>query len=336
MRSLARIHGPHKIPTVKCIIQIPCLNEADTLPDVIQDLPKEISGVDILEYLIIDDGSTDQTVEIARELGVHHIIQHPRNLGLARAFRSGLEACLKLGADVIVNTDGDHQYPGQSIPDLVYPILKTEADIVVGDRQVASIDHFSPIKKMASAIGNHVVRRVSGTSITDAVSGFRAYSREAALRLNILTNFSYTLDTLIQAGKQGLVVKSVPIKTNDPTRPSRLQKSMFHFINAQASTILRLYAFYEPLRTFTYFSAPFITAGLALILRFLWVYLQGDGDRFIQSVTIGSGLFIIGILIFLVGIQADIAAKHRQLTQETLYRLKKMELQALNSKFTKM
>lgn len=312
---------------MKCIIQIPCLNEADTLPAVIEDLPTHIPGITTLEYLIIDDGSSDNTVEIARQLGVHHIVQHPRNFGLARAFRTGLETCLKLGADIIVNTDGDHQYPGQSIGDLVQPILETEADIVIGDRQVDSIVHFTPIKKAISRIGNHVVRRVSGTDVSDAVSGFRAYTREAALRLNILTNYSYTLDTLIQAGKQGLVVKSVPIETNDPTRPSRLQKSMIHFINAQASTILRLYAFYEPLRTFTYLSAPFIAAGVALILRFVVVYLQGDGNRFIQSVTIGSGLFIVGILIFLVGIQADIAAKHRQLTQETLYRLKKMELQ---------
>lgn len=322
---------PIKIGAVKCIIQIPCLNEAETLPSVIETLPRRIRGIESIEYLIIDDGSSDDTVAVAESLGIDHIIQHPRNLGLAQAFRSGLEACLKLGADIIVNTDGDNQYPGDAIAELVQPILDTQADIVIGDRQVTSIPHFSPLKKMFSRFGSSVVSRVSGTQVTDAVSGFRAYSREAALRINILTSYSYTLDTIIQAGKQGLVVTSIPITTNGPTRPSRLQKNMFHFINAQAATILRLYAFYEPLRTFSYIAAPFIFSGTLLILRFLWVYIMRSGEQFIQSVTIGSGLLIIGILIFLVGVQADIAAKHRQLTQETLYRLKKIELEKLKN-----
>ncbi|MEM7800603.1 MAG: glycosyltransferase family 2 protein [Chloroflexota bacterium] len=317
---------------MKCIIQIPCLNEAKTLPEVVRFLPRHISGIDTIEYLIIDDGSSDETVAVAESLGVDHIIQHPRNLGLAQAFRSGLEACLRLGADLIVNTDGDNQYPGSAIVDLVQPILDAQADIVIGDRQVSTIPHFSPIKKAFSTFGSRVVRGVSGTDVTDAVSGFRAYSREAALRINILTSYSYTLDTLIQAGKQGLVVHSVAIQTNGPTRPSRLQKNMFHFIKAQAATILRLYAFYEPLRTFSYIAAPFLLSGTILIVRFLWVYLFDIGNQFIQSVTIGSGLLVIGILIFLVGVQADIAAKHRQLTQETLYRLKKMELDRLSDK----
>ena len=298
------------------------------MTQVYHDLPRSIPGVDRVETLIIDDGSTDQTVQVARSLGIDHIIQHPRNLGLARAFRTGLEASLKLGADIIVNTDGDHQYPGTAIPDLVAPLLSHEADIVLGDRQVTTIPHFSPLKKFFLRFGAWVVRNVSTTTVSDPVSGFRAYSREAALRLNILTQFSYTLDTIIQAGKQGLIIKSVPIETNDPTRPSRLQKSMWHFIKAQAATILRLYVFYEPLRTFTYIATPFFLAGLLLLLRFIWVYLTAvDANRFVQSVTIGSGLLIISILIFLVGIQADIASKHRQLTQETLYRLKKMEFE---------
>ncbi|MDJ0755687.1 MAG: glycosyltransferase family 2 protein [Ardenticatenaceae bacterium] len=311
---------------MKLIIQIPCLNEEETLPSVLSDLPQAIDGLTAIETLIIDDGSSDRTVEVARSLGVNHIVRHPQNRGLAKAFQSGLEACLSLGADFIVNTDGDHQYPGHAIPDLVAPLLAHEADIVIGDRQIELIDHFSPVKKRFSALGNWVVRNVSGTDVRDSVSGFRAYTRDAALRLNILTQFSYTLDTLIQAGKQGLTVLSIPIATNNPTRPSRLQRNMWHFIKAQAATILRLYVFYEPLRTFSYIAAPFLLSGIFLIARFLTVWIFTGADRFSQSVSIGSGLFVAGMLIFLVGVQADIASKHRQLTQELLYQFKKKNL----------
>jgi hypothetical protein len=257
---------------------------------------------------------------------VDYIVSHTRNLGLAKTFEDGLYACLQHGADIIVNTDADNQYPGRFIPDLVAPILRDEADIVIGDRQIDQISHFSPSKKWLQGLGSWMVRTVSGTEVPDAPSGFRAYSKDTALRLNILSRFSYTLETIIQAGKMGLTIVSVPVETNKPTRPSRLQRNMWHFVKAQAGTIMRLYAFYEPLRTFSYIALPFLILGLASWIRFLYFYIQNTGGH-LQSLTIGTGLFLVGILIFLNGIQADIANKHRQLTQETLYRLKKIELE---------
>ena len=236
---------------------------------------------------------------------------------------------MRLGADVIVNTDADNQYPGRFIPDLVRPVLHNEADIVVGNRQVEAVPHFSPVKKALQKLGSWTVRTVSGTDVPDAASGFRAYSREAALRLNILTRYSYTLETIIQAGKLGLSVQSVPIETNAPTRPSRLQRNMWHFIKAQGSTIIRLYAFYEPLRTFSYMAAPFLIVGLGAWLRFVYFYITRQNPTgHVQSLTIGTGLILVGVITLLFGVQADITSKHRQLTQETLYRLKKMEIEA--------
>ena len=311
---------------MKCIIQIPCYNEAETLVETVAELPRSVPGVDTLEIMIIDDGSEDETVSVAKSLGITHIVRHPRNRGLARAFQTGLDACLRLGADIIVNTDADNQYPGRYIPDLVAPILAHEADIVISDRQVAKIEHFSPLKRALQKLGSWTVRTVSGTDVPDAASGFRAYSQEAALRLNILTRFSYTLETIIQAGKQGLAISSIPIEVNETERPSRLQKNMWHFIKAQGGTIMRLYAFYEPLRTFTYIALPFVLIGLGSWLRYFYFYFQNVGGK-LQSLTIGTGLLLMGILIFLFGVQADIASKHRQLTQEMLYRLKKMEFQ---------
>lgn len=317
------------LDAVKLIVQIPCLNEADTLGEALDGLPAEIPGVDRIETLVVDDGSVDGTVAVARSLGIDHIVCHKRNLGLAKAFATGLETSLRLGADIIVNTDGDNQYPASAIPDLVGPIVGGQADIVIGDRQIDRIPHFSPAKKTLQWMGSWLVRTVSETQVPDATSGFRAYSREAALRLNILTRYSYTLETIIQAGKQGLSVVSVPIETNSPTRPSRLQRSTWHFIKAQTSTILRLYAFYEPLRTFSYLAFPFLLVGAALLVRFGIYYLVGERGigRFTQSVSIGVGLLLIGLLIGLFGVQADIASKHRQLTQEVLYRLRKMDLE---------
>ncbi|WP_420629718.1 glycosyltransferase family 2 protein [Candidatus Leptofilum sp.] len=311
---------------MKLIIQIPCYNEAESLPITVAELPSHVPGISCIETLVIDDGSTDGTAEIARSLGINHIIAHRQNLGLARAFETGLDAALRLGADIIANTDADNQYPGRYIPELVAPVLAGKADIVIANRQIEHIEHFSPMKKLLQKLGSWTVRTVSGTDVPDAVSGFRAYSRDTALRLNILTNFSYTLDTIIQAGKQGLIIKSIPVETNGPIRPSRLQSSMWHFIKAQASTIIRLYAFYEPLRTFSYIALPFILAGLVLWGRFFYAYFNNTVNQFIQSVTIGTGLLLVGLLIFLFGVQADITSKHRQMTQETLYRLKKLEL----------
>lgn len=319
---------PLLVNNVKLIIQIPCYNEEDTLGAVIEAIPTTIQGIDQIEVVVIDDGSTDATVAVARALGIEHIVQLRRNLGLAQAFQRGIDHALQLGADIIVNTDGDNQYPVADIPRLIAPILAAEADIVIGDRQPDKNEHFSPLKRWLQRLGSWTVRNVSDTDVPDAASGFRAYSREAALRINVLSRFSYTLETIIHAGKSGLAISSIPVTTNAPTRPSRLQRNMWHFIKEQGGTIVRIYAFYEPLRTFTYLAIPFLLSGAILWLRFIAYYLfyRLQADRFIQSVTIGTGLLIVGVLIFVFGILADIAGKHRQLTQETLYRLKKIEM----------
>ena len=314
---------------VKLIIQIPCLNESETLPVVLADIPQTIAGIDEIETLIIDDGSTDETVAVAKAHGVTHIVSHGHNSGLAKAFQTGLEHSLKFGADIIVHTDADHQYPGRYIADLVAPIVARKAEMVIGNRPIYAIEHFSPLKKALQKMGSQIVRTLSGTDVPDTVSGFRAYSREAALRFHILTRYSYTLETIIQAGKMGLRIVNIPIEVNHPTRPSRLQRNMWHFIRQQSATILRLYAFYEPLRTFTFIALPFFVVGMALLLRFLFRYLAG-GTGLVQSVSIGIGLILISLLIGLAGLQADIASKHRQLTQELLYRLKKSELNHKN------
>ena len=311
---------------MKLIIQIPCFNEAELLPETFAELPTGFDGIDCIETLVIDDGSSDDTVAVAEGLGVDHIVSHARNLGLAKAFENGLQAALMHGADIIVNTDADNQYPGRYIADLVAPIVQGRADIVIGDRQIDQIAHFSAMKKWLQKLGSWMVRNVSGTDVPDTTSGFRAYSKDTALRLNILSRFSYTLETIIQAGKLGLTIVSVPVEANKTTRPSRLQRSMWHFIKAQAGTIMRLYAFYEPLRTFSYLAIPFLMIGILSWLRFLYFYVQNIGGH-LQSLTIGTGLFLVGILILLNGVQADIAGKHRQLTQESLYRLRKMELE---------
>ncbi|MCB8945455.1 MAG: glycosyltransferase family 2 protein [Ardenticatenaceae bacterium] len=319
---------------MKLIIQIPCFNEAETLPIALAELPQQIPGIDCIETLIIDDGSEDDTVAVAQAAGVTHIVRHSRNQGLAKAFQTGLDACLRLGADIIVNTDADNQYPGRYIPDLVAPVVRDEADMVLGNRQVSQIEHFSPLKRWLQGLGSWTVRTVSGTDVPDAASGFRAYSRDMALHLNILTRYSYTLETIIQAGKMGQRVVSVPVVTNGPLRPSRLQRNMWHFIKAQAGTIMRLYAFYEPLRTFSYIALPFLLVGGGAILRFVYIALLGGSNigRYIQSITIGTGLLVVGVIILVFGIQADISSKHRQLTQEMLYRLKKMELEQTGPK----
>jgi glycosyltransferase involved in cell wall biosynthesis len=313
---------------MKLVIQIPCYNEAETLPVTLADLPAYVPGISCIETLVIDDGSTDETVALAERWGVQHVVRQRHNMGLARAFQDGLDAALWLGADIIVNTDADNQYPGRYISELVAPILAGEADIVIANRQTDQIAHFSPLKRLLQKLGSWTVRTVSGTAVPDAPSGFRAYSRDAALRLTILTQFSYTLDTIIQAGKMGLTIMSIPVETNGPLRPSRLQRSMWHFIKAQASTIIRLYAFYEPLRTFSYISLPFFLVGALTWLRFLYFYFTDQNPTgHLQSIVMGTGLLIVGLLIFLFGIQADITSKHRQLTQEALYRLKKLEME---------
>jgi glycosyltransferase involved in cell wall biosynthesis len=310
------------------IVQIPCHNEEETLPATLADIPSNIPGVDAIETLVIDDGSTDNTVEVARRLEVNHILRLPGHKGLATAFQSGLDACLKLGADIIVNTDGDNQYPQADIPRLIAPILYNEADIVIGDRQVQTVPHFSPLKKRLQQWGSWVMHLASGMQVLDATSGFRAYSREAALRMSALTRYTYTLETIIQAGKKGLRVAHVPIQVNQPTRDSRLIRSNWAYVKQSAGTILRLYAFYEPLRTFFYISLPFVLAGLFALARFGYFYVTGQSGvgRHVQSVVVGGTLLTIGFLLFILGVIADLIAGNRMLIEETMYRIKRMEI----------
>lgn len=316
------------------IIQVPCYNEAESLPEVIADLPRALPGVGRIEFLVIDDGSTDDTVAVARRCGVHHIASHSINRGLAAAYQTGIDTALRLGADIIVNTDGDNQYPGDKIGDLIAPILARQADLVVGDRQPHTLQHFSPLKRFLQWLGSWVVRLASDTAIPDATSGFRALSREAALRQIVITRFSYTLETIIQAGKKGLRVTHVPIKVNPILRESRLHKGNWHFVTHQAGTILRIYMLYEPLRTFLILAAPSLLAGLFLLGRFLYFYLtlQTGAGRHIQSVTIGGTLLTVGFLIVIVGILAHISASQRALLEELLYRQRKAELERNHSR----
>ncbi len=318
---------------LRLIIQIPCFNEADTLPQVLADLPSELPGIARVETLVIDDGSSDGTAETARRLGVTHVVSHNTNRGIAAAFQTGLDACLRAGADIIVNTDGDHQYPGRYIGALIEPIVAGGADLVVGDRQTHNIGHFSPVKRLLQQWGSWVVRKASGTAVPDAASGFRALSREAALRLIILTRYSYTLETIIQAGKKGLRVAHVPVTVNDPTRESRLVRNNYSYIKHQAATILRIYTYYEPLRSFLYLALPFLLAGTFLIGRFLYFYLFGltNYARHVQSVVIGGTLLTLGFLIFVFGVVADISATNRYLLEEMLYRQRKEALERADS-----
>lgn len=316
---------------MKLIVQIPCLNEEHTLPQTLADIPRQIEGIDKVEILIIDDGSTDRTVEVARQLGVEHIIQNKKNLGLARTFRRGLDACLHRGADIIVNTDGDNQYAGWDIPRLVKPILEGQADIVVGDRQTGRIGHFSGPKKWLQKLGSRVVRNLSEIDIPDAVSGFRAISREAALRINIVSSFSYTTEMLIQAGKKHMAVTSVPVETNAKTRESRLFKSIPKFIERQLTTMVRMYAMYQPLRVFFFIGLILGTIGILPILRFLYLYFTGDGDGHIQSLILGGVLLMMAFLSWLVGLVADLINFNRQLIEMTLERVRKLELDLIGN-----
>jgi glycosyltransferase involved in cell wall biosynthesis len=314
---------------MKLIVQIPCYNEEETLPLVLNSIPRDIPGVDEVRVLVIDDGSHDRTVTVAREHGADYIVRHPENRGLARAFRTGLDACLRLGADIIVNTDGDNQYPQKDIPRLAAPVLEGKADIVIGDRQTWSISEFSRLTKLLQAWGSRVVRAISGTSVSDVPSGFRAYSREAALRLISLTSFSYTVENVIQAGKLGLTATNVRVDVNPQTRPSRLKKGNWDFVKRQGATILRLYLVYEPLRTFFYLSLPFTLIGSLAILRFLYFQLFTEEvgiGRHVQSLVIGGTLLVVGFLLFILGVLADLISANRRLTEEALYRLRKLEI----------
>ena len=315
---------------MKVIVQIPTYNEEESLGEVLDAIPRQIPGVDAVETLIVDDGSTDCSVEVAQAHGADHIVCHVGNKGLATAFRTGLDTCLRLGADIIVNTDGDNQYPGESIPELVRPILDCQADIVIGDRRPQQVAHFSRLKRILQVVGTWVVRLTSGTNVRDAPSGFRAYSREAALRLNVISHYSYTLETVIQAGKKDLSIAHVPIEIHEVKRHSRLMKGMWDFVKRQGATILRTYAMYEPLRTFFYIAVPFGLVGILLLGRFIVLYFQDPGGaqgRYIQSVIIGGFFLLLGFLIFLFGVLSDMIAGNRRITEEALYRMRRLELE---------
>ena len=312
---------------MKLIVQIPCYNEEATLPHVVADIPRHIDGVDAVEILVVDDGSTDRTVEVAKALGVEHIVRQTRNRGLARAFRAGLDAALKAGADIIVNTDGDNQYAGADIPRLVRPILEGRADIVIGDRRTAEIAHFSPLKKWLQALGSAVVRRLSDTDVPDAVSGFRAMSRDAAIGLNIVSRFSYTVEMLIQAGRKRMAIVSVPVATNAVARPSRLFRSIPHFVARSVATMVRIYAMYQPLKVFAAVGAVLAVGGMLPIVRFLYFYLTGDGSGHIQSLILGGTLVVLAFVAFLAGLVADLIGFNRQLIEMTLEKVRAIELQ---------
>jgi glycosyltransferase involved in cell wall biosynthesis len=315
---------------MKLIVQIPAYNEEATIADVVRGIPRSISGIDRVEVLVINDGSADRTVECAQAAGADHILSLPYNRGLAFGFQAGLDACLRQGADIVVNTDGDNQYPGKQIPQLIAPILQRRADIVIGDRQVDQVKHFSVRKRLLERFGSWVVRMASGTSIPDAPSGFRAYSREAALRLFVTSDFSYTLDNLIQAGKRGLKVAHLPIATN-PTRPSKLHRGSWHFIKRQSATIVRAYATYEPLKTFFYLSLPFWLVSLVLFARLIIIFLR-DGFTLpgnLQSLIVAVMALIVGFLVMVFGLLADRISDTRRLMEEVLYRLRREELARL-------
>lgn len=309
----------------KVIIQIPCLNEAETIAKTLSDLPKTIDGVDAIEVLIIDDGSTDATVDIARANGADHVFQNGANRGLAQSFQRGLDEALRLGADIIVNTDGDNQYCGADIAKLAAPILEGRADIVIGDRETHKIEHFSPFKKFLQRAGSRAVGRLAGADVSDAVSGFRAFSRKAALGVTVRSTFSYTTETLIQAGRKNLQIESVPVRTNKVKRPSRLFRSIPQFLSRTGRAMLRAYAMYEPLKIFLALGLVLMAIGTLPILRFVAHYLAGDGSGMIQSLIIGGALFVMGGICAMFALIADLVAYNRQLLELTLERVRKIE-----------
>ena len=310
---------------MKLIVQIPCLNEARDIADVIRAVPREIDGVNSVEVLVIDDGSTDGTSAIAAEAGADHIVINKKTLGLARTFQRGISTALSLGADIIVNTDGDGQYAGQSIPALAGPIVRREADIVVGDRKPGENKEISSSKRMLQRVGSAVVKTLASIDVPDAVSGFRAYSRDAALRTTVFTKFSYTTETLIAAGNSGMVVASVPVETNKVERPSRLFTSVRSFVFRQMVTILRSYVMYRPLRSFMILGFGLFAIGAIPIVRFLILYLLGDSQGHIQSLVIGGALLVCGFMACLVGLLSDVVATNRRLEEEIIAILRRME-----------
>jgi glycosyltransferase involved in cell wall biosynthesis len=310
----------------KLIIQIPCLNEAETLPGTLRDLPRRLPGIDIIEVLVIDDGSRDDTATVARANGVHHVVRFRRRKGLAAAFMAGIDAAVKLGADYIVNTDADNQYVGADIALLIEPLVRGEADIVIGDRNIQAISEMSWQKKRLQRLGSWVVRQVSGTQVPDTTSGFRAYTREAALRMSIVSEFSYTLESIIQAGKQKMAITHVQVRTNLRVRPSRLFDSVWSYIKASSATILRIYAMYEPLKVFSYIGGTVFLLGLLVTFRFLFYYFTGEGRGHVQSLIISAVLMIVGFQVLLIGLVSDMICGSRKLLEDLLYRVRSIEL----------
>jgi glycosyltransferase involved in cell wall biosynthesis len=310
----------------KLIIQIPCLNEAATLPATLADLPRTLPGIDVIEYLVIDDGSADGTADVARAHGVHHVIRFNRHRGLAAAFSAGIDAALRQGADFIVNTDADNQYPGAEIARLIEPLQTGLYDVVIGDRNIRELSHMSWYKKLLQRAGSWAVRRVSNTAVPDTTSGFRGYTREAALRMTIVSEFSYTLESIIQAGKHRMAIAHVEIVSNARTRPSRLFDSLYGYVKRSTATIVRIYTMYEPLKVFTYIGASFFIVGLALALRVVYYYFEGEAFRHVAAAVASAMLLIVGFQIVLIGLVADAISSGRKLTEDVLYRLRKMEL----------
>jgi glycosyltransferase involved in cell wall biosynthesis len=311
---------------MKLIVQIPCFNEAEQLPGTLADLPRAVDGFDTVQWLIVDDGSTDDTIDVARAHGVDHIVRLPNNKGLAAGFQAGLDACLKLGADVIVNTDADNQYQGGEVAKLVRPILEGRADMVIGDREVQGIEHFSWLKKHLQQLGSWVVRQASSTRVPDTTSGFRAYNREAAIQLLVVSKFTYTLETIIQAGKQLVAIEHVPIRTNPKTRESRLFPSMGAYVRRNAISIFRIYAQYEPLRVFWSLAAAIGLAALGVWIRFAVAYAEGGGKGHVQSLILGAVLFIAAVVLWALGVIGDLLAAQRVMIQRTFERVRRIEL----------
>jgi len=310
---------------MKLVVQIPCLNEESALPDTLRDIPRSIPGVDVVEVLVVDDGSSDDTSRVAREHGADHVLRFTRRKGLAHGFMAGLDAALHLGADVIVNTDADNQYPGWQIPELIAPILAGQADVVIGDRGVGHVQHFSWTKRRLQTLGSWVVRKVSGTNVPDTTSGFRALTREAALRINIVSEFTYTLESVIQAGKKKMAVAALPIDAR-ATRPSRLFTSTWQYVKRSAATILRIYAMYEPLKVFVLLGSLLLTVGVSLGLRYAWFWWQGEVRGHFQSAILSVLLLILGFQTLQWGVLADLIASNRKLIEDLLYRTRKLEL----------
>ena len=310
---------------MKLIIQVPCYNEAETLEIALNDLPKHIDGIDEIEYLIINDGSKDNTVEVAKKWGVHYVVNFKKNRGLAKGFMAGMDACLRNGADIIVNTDADDQYKGEDIEKLVRPILDGKADIVIGERPIDQTEHFSPLKKKLPHFGSWTVRVASHSDIPDAPSGFRAYSREAAMRLNVTNEYTYTLETIIQAGRNRMAMESVPIRTNPELRKSRLFSSMFGYVKRSMVTIVRSFMMYKPLRFFLGIGAVVGAIGAALGVRFLVYLAMGAGKGHIQSLILASTLLMMGFMTCIIGFQADIIAANRKILEDVQYHVRKLD-----------